>query len=271
MKKNQYNLRKIFQNNESLSPNDIENYLQDSMTDDDRFRIENTLLDSPLDADAVEGFEAANYSFAQKKPYADFHSFMEKMDNAPSAKIVPMRPRQKMIRRLAVAASFLVLLAAGWFVMNNSSGATNDDLYANYFTTFDNDLPEWRGAEDDEITIMQNFDRAMEEYSTGQYAESLPFFEEYLISEPDSHFAMFYSGMAHLEVGNFDKAIMRLEQAIATEEEKNYREKAKWYLILAHLKKGDRAIAAEKLSAYVKGGATFKNAGAKELLQQIAH
>lgn len=269
MKDNQQNLQKIFQSSDPLSETEIKGYLQNTINSEERFRIENTLLDSPLDADAVEGFEAANYSFSEKKPYADFQTFMEKIESQ-EAKVVKMQPRQGMWRRIAVAASFLLVFAIGGYLYNSmNSRLSNDELFAQHYSIYENDLPSFRGSVDDQITVMQTFEKAMEEYSNGNYAASLPFFEEYMTSEPDSHFAMFYSGLAYLETEKVEKAIEVLEKAAAQDD--NYQEKAQWFLILAHLKNGDQSLAQKQLEAYVKSGEKFKKAEAKLLRQQIAH
>lgn len=268
MEKNQYNLQKIFQSSDPLSEAEIKNYLQNKASDEERFRVENTLLDSPLDADAVEGFEATNYNFSQKKPYSDFQTFMEKVESK-EAKVVKMKPRQNAWRRLAIAASFLLLAAFGGYLYNNMGGASNEELFAQHYAVYENDLPSFRGSVDDQITVMQTFEKAMEEYSSGNYAASLPFFEEYMTNEPDSHFAMFYSGLAYLETQQPVKAVEVLEKAAAQDD--NYQTKAHWFLILAHLKNGNKTLAQKELDAYVKSGAKFKKAEAVTLRQQIAH
>ena len=148
-------------------------------------------------------------------------------------------------------------------------GMTNDEMFAAHYSIYENDLPSFRGDVEDQITVMQTFEKAMEEYSNGNYAASLPFFEEYMTSEPDSHFAMFYSGLAYLETDNAEKAVAVLEQAAAQDD--NYQTKAQWFLILAHLKNGDKELAQKQLDAYVKRGAKFKKAEAEELRQQLAH
>ena len=268
MKNNQHNLQKIFQASAPLSESEIKNYLHNNVSDEDRFRIENTLLDSPLDADAVDGFAAANYDFSQKKPYASFQSFMEKMDSQ-SAKVVTIQPRQAMWRRVAIAASFLLLVAVGGYLYNNMGGMTNEQLFAQHYSSYDNDLPSFRGSIDDEITSMQTFEKAMEAYSNGNYAASLPFFEEYMTNEPDSHFAMFYSGLAYIETNNAPKAIEVLEKV--TQQDDNYQTKAQWFLILAYLQNGDKKLAQEQLDDYLKNGFSFKKAEAEVLRKQLAH
>ena len=90
-----------------------------------------------------------------------------------------------------------------------------------------------------------------------------------MTSEPDSHFAMFYSGLAYLETDNTEKAIEVLEKAAAQDD--NYQTKAQWFLILAHLKNEDKELAQKQLDAYLKRGAKFKKAEAEELRQQLAH
>lgn len=251
MENNQHNIQKIFQHSEPLSEGDIQSYLQNKVSAEERFRIENTLLDSPLDAEAVEGFQENNYDFSQKKTYGNFQSFLEKVESK-EARVIKMKPRQSNWRRLAIAASFLLLAAFGGYLYNNMGGMSSQEMFAAHYEVYENDLPSFRGDVDDQITVMQTFEKAMEEYSNGNYAASLPFFEEYMTSEPDSHFAMFYSGLAYLETENTAKAVAILEKVAAQDD--NYQTKAHWFLILAHLKNGDKTLAQEQLDAYVKRG-----------------
>ena len=268
MKKHQH-LRDIFQSSGSLSEEDIRRYLSDDLNPEQRFKIENTLLDSPLDQEAVEGFQEANYQFGQKKTTPSFQDFMANMDLDEATKVVPMNRNRTLYRALAVAASLLVLVFAANFVFNSISSTSNEELYANYFESFDSDLPNFRGDVDDQITVMQVFERAMEDYNKGNYETSIPFFEEYLASEPDSHFAMFYSGLAYLEINNTTKAIEMLKKAAVQND--NYKDKASWYLVMAYLKEGKRMKAQEVMENYVKRGAAFKKEAAQKLLYQLAH
>ena len=67
MEKNQHNLQKIFQDSDSLSEQEIQNYLQNNVSAKERFRVENTLLDSPLDAEAVKDFRKTATILVKKK------------------------------------------------------------------------------------------------------------------------------------------------------------------------------------------------------------
>ena len=268
MKKHQH-LRDIFQSSGSLSEEDIQHYLADDLEQNERFRVENTLLDSPLDQEAVEGYQEANYQFDQKKVVPDFQAFMANMDLDEGAKVVPIKRSRTLYRALAVAAGFLVLVFAANLIFNNLSSASDQELYASYYESFDSDLPNFRGDVDDQISVMQIFERAMEDYNKGDYEASIPFFEEYLANEPDSHFAMFYSALAYLETNKTAKAIEMLEKAAVQND--NYKDKANWYLVMAYLKEGKRMKAQEVVKSYVKSGATFKKEAAEKLLDQLAH
>ena len=55
-------MEKLFSSSKCLGQDEIQKYLKEQLTNQERFRVENHLLDCPLCTDAVEGF-ANGYNF----------------------------------------------------------------------------------------------------------------------------------------------------------------------------------------------------------------
>lgn len=107
-------IKAIFQVSGKVSPEEIKDYLNGKSSDEERFRLENQMLDDPLAADAVEGFS----EFDGNMPDFNFDDFLEKVNpvvKVPSAKVVQMPERKFTLRRIAAAVAFLVAVSLGLF------------------------------------------------------------------------------------------------------------------------------------------------------------
>ena len=266
MKKHQHNLRKIFQPSKNLSEQDFQNYLEDNLSADERYEIENTLIDDPFAAEALEGFQDTNFDFNKPQPYQNVDNFLSKMEAAHEAKVVTMQPRI-LFRRIAIAASLALILAAGAYIYSGGGSMSNEELFAQHYATYESDLPNFRGGVDDEVTIIELLNRGMQEYVNGNFEASLPFFTDFLNEDSKNPIGNFYAGIANLESGKIEQAMKHLQ--ITSNLNADYAEKAKWYLILANLKKGDRAKAQQLLAKYVESGNAFNQSEAVQLLQNL--
>ena len=54
-----------------------------------------------------------------------------------------MKPRQSTWRRLAIAASFLLLAAFGGYLYNNMGGMSSQEMFAAHYEVYENDLPSF--------------------------------------------------------------------------------------------------------------------------------
>lgn len=163
-------------------------------------------------------------------------------------------------RVLSIAASFLVLAVAGWWVVGAGQSAEPHALYAVYAEAYNVSLTV-RGTNDAE-----GFHQAQMAYQKGDYATAFKEFQA--LAQQDSGAAQytFYAGVS---------ALLNEEAALAIPLFKNllaqpnhlFVEQARWYLALAYLQEGDAAFAKTYLSE-IKTGA-FKAEEAVDILESL--
>ena len=229
-------LKAIFQKNSHLSPREIENYLADKSSAEERFRIENQLLDDPLAADAVEGFGLSKSAV----PDFSFDDFLKKVDAAPeaqTAKTVQMPARRFTLRRVAAAAAVIVAAGLGLFFWSNN----DQRLYTQFHERYESDallaLRDDSSANVAEVELIAG----LEAYDVDDFDKCIGHLKNFLKKNPNSQEALFYSGLSYLEKDELVVATEYLMKA-RTFGSDYYRE-ATWYAALSHLKKENTAAA----------------------------
>src|SRR5215217_5859596 len=97
----------------SFTATDIERYYNGQMSAAERHALEKAALDDPFLADALEG-----YTFTAT-PVADVNVIKERLqEKVPKRGVVPFLP--KTYKWLQIAALFLVLAGAGWYLYRYS-------------------------------------------------------------------------------------------------------------------------------------------------------
>ncbi|MCA1763861.1 MAG: hypothetical protein LC664_12840 [Flavobacteriales bacterium] len=140
---------------------------------------------------------------------------------------------------LLAAASIVVILGAVWFFAVYSNQPDYNELYAERFDAYPNvvaPLERSQSSESPELVV-----RAFSEYDNEAYGEAHLSFRE-LYKEDGSEFAIFYSGVSLMAMGEYDKAIGEFKRQ-SEWENTEFDAASKWYLALAHLKKGEREMA----------------------------
>jgi tetratricopeptide (TPR) repeat protein len=212
-------MESLFQSHDCLSEADIQAYLSGALSQAELFRLENHLLDCPLCEDAVEGFALIQVP-----------KILE--EDAPVVRRLPW---------LRIAAGFLILLSASLFTWNilKNQAPGNEQLYAANFESYASEVNlQIRSLQPGEMAPVddtrQAFNRAMEAYNAEDFQVSLVAFDEYLTDRPQDALALFYLGMAYLELDQPALAVGPLRQT--READTLYYEEATWYLALAHIK-----------------------------------
>jgi tetratricopeptide (TPR) repeat protein len=198
----------IFQVSNCLGREELRAYLEDPISAEDRRRVENHLLDCPLCSDALEGLETMGLESLHS--LQDFDSFRKNLPVESEAIIRTLTP-VKVLSRVAAIAAVLVIGAVAYFNLFQPSG--NDALYGQFYSTYQNDIPlNLRSVEGNQL-LNPSFEKALENYSAGNFKASLSLFDEFLKTEPDNEAANFYAGMACLETGQWEKANAFFENA----------------------------------------------------------
>lgn len=227
----------IFDNSKCLNAQQIQHYLSESTNDEQRYQIENHLLDCPLCSEALEGF-ANHYNFEEDKQLEELKNrFGNQTNTEASIRALPKQSRLITLNRVAAAAMMLIIPIAGLLYWNASSG---ERLYQSYYDGFELEGGQLRGG-NDAVKLDANYSKAIDFYNAKDYANSLTYFEQYLDNNQEDAKATFLAGMAYLEEGNYPNAIDYLSTARFNDEQ--YYEEASWYLALAYVKNDNKTDA----------------------------
>lgn len=165
----------------------------------------------------------------------------EQQSDQTTAKDAKVR-RIGMFNRLAIAASFALLLTAGWFMFSQPS--TPDQLFADNFAVHQDVLSveiEDRLAETGFGTnkaALATLQTAIDTYKSGDYQSAINQFNAFEATAPEdalTSYAQFYKAVALLETQQSEAAQKEL---ISLADKTNFplQNEAKWYLSLAYLK-----------------------------------
>jgi len=175
-------------------------------------------------------------------------------------------PQEAKVRRLSIgrimsiAATLLLLVVAGWWVLDAGSSSNPGDLYAEYASPYRVTMVS-RDASD--ATLVQ---AAQSAYQDADYGTAYASFNKLSEQDPTATQFQFYAGVSALLDKNAAQAIPLFERLLA-QEDHLFVEQSRWYLALAHLQKGDSASAKTYLSDIKTGAFKFEEAG--ELLGKL--
>ncbi len=257
--------KEFFRPSRSLTEEEIRQYAEEAA--EEAFRIENVLLDSPLDSDAVEGYASANYDFDKEKPFDDFNTFLQKMRAGQASKRLRFNRRKTFWNRMAAVAAVAIIALFSILILRPAP-PTDATLFAQNYEFYPSGQPTFRGAA---ARLSDNLDtplsQAMQAYEKKDFELSAAKFEAVLESDPSNPSALFFAALSNLETGAMDEAIALFKKVKKLGQ--RYSEEASWYLILSYLKKGDEKQAQTLLEDYLKSGHHFKHDKALILQQKL--
>lgn len=179
-----------------------------------------------------------------------------KVDKKKSeSKVITLRPWL-----VAASAVFLVGISA-WLFFFNDSGFDTNQLYDSNFVPYYNVVhPIERGQQLEDLKT-----KAFAAYEDEDYGHSLELFKELQQKQTDSYIE-FYKAIILMQLNKPQEAIPLLESYIASGGE--LKDRATWYLALAHLKLEDVNQSKLILERVVNQNGYNVNA-AKELLESL--
>lgn len=223
-------MNSIFQNTKCLSVEDIQNYLAQKVNNDERYRIENHLLDCPLCNDAIEGF-AQNYSPHEENDFGLPKQFIEQKNQETKIKAIPAN-RFSWTR---VAAAVLLLLLPSFAVFNYYNQNQHQRLFTNNFEPYsDATLSNLRSSSATDMD--ENLQAAFQAYNSKDFNKSLLFLENYLEKNQNADLT-FYAGLAALESNQLEKALDHFKTSRINAN--SFFLESSWYLGLTHLKRNE--------------------------------
>jgi len=165
------------------------------------------------------------------------------------------------IRPVLIAASFALLILAGWLILRPAS-PSSDQLFATYYST-PNGLPTTLGLQD-----QLAFSDGMVDYKRGDFLEARqkwqPLYRQF--SENDT--LGYFLGLTYLENEQTDSALFYWQNTLEQTPSTSYNDALQWYMALALLKKGRMQAATERLNALTQNENPFRDR-AFELINEI--
>jgi len=214
----------IINNRPCLTKSEIQRYVKKTLNKEERYEIENHLLDCDLCNAALEGY--TQYS-----------------DEVYTSNSNP----QKQNWIYLAAATMLLLIATVAFI-----GYKNANQPAATFAEFYK-KPQWdtqtRGENESD-----QYNQAIKTYNQGNYAAALAAFEDLIETYPEDNRLRLYKGVADLESGNISQSEEELQTVRINSD--IYFEEATWYLALLKVKSQDKLEAIQLLDELlnIKGG-----------------
>ncbi len=234
----------------------IQEYLDGSMSQDEKLAFEGLMnTDAEL---AAEVTELRELEYDLKAAGVD--SFRSKMDQWEQG-YQKNQGKNRMRTFLAIAASIVVVLLAGYY-FTGQQGSSAEKLYAANFVPYE-DMILTRG--EPSATGSQLVD-GMIAYNDGDYTIAAEHLEQFRITNPDNKAAALYLAISQTELGRYDAAERSFNIAM---EDPNFRQQAQWYLSLMYIKNHKNAEALGQLQAIADNTDHYKSAAATELMQQI--
>ena len=251
-------MNKIFKKRTCLSRDEIELYLEGKLNNNERFDIENHLLDCPLCSDAVDGFfSAKELIHTLPAEWLEIKSDENKLTN-----VIGKTNQINLFRLAAVFTGIVVFagLAYQYFAISNS-----EKLFAGAYKLLPPGDSNTRSIEIDSLAIGET-DQAMILYGQQDYAGAMVLFEQRLKQYPKDNESHLYSGICCLELNDIQKAKEHFVKARINSEK--FYASATWYLALCYIRLGQFDQAKQLLNELTNEQNDYMQK-AKELLTQL--
>ncbi len=255
-----WNLKNIFGNRNNLSKKDIKSYLNDELTDQQKQEVEEIANASPLNSDALDGFEQAGAKSINGVPSFDDFLKDRKIDSTTSS----VRKISPFINKIAAVLIGVVSVSALFLYWNENK---SERTFAEEFETYED--PKMFALRDG--TSNQNTNATLQKATTyyleEDYKNAIVYFETFQKENKEDIQSSFYLGVSHLQEKNTKKAIPYL--SIVAGQDSEYKDAAQWFLALAHVKMKNEIEAKMILEKIQKNASSFYSEKAKELLERL--
>jgi len=267
----------IFESRECLTMEEINKYLETTANEEERFSIENHLLECELCSAVIKGYSKSD-PVQSKNDLAEINEYLHTeislgeelttdnnvedvtTETAPIAKEIKLETTRGKFN-WAIAAIGITLLGLALWTYSNK--ASQEDLFASYFEPYAKGLLATRSGSSEEATALI---AGLEKYENSEFQAALRLLEEGLAVAPENGQATFYAGLAALEGNNLQKSIHYLKTTRINHSQ--YYGSATWYLSMAYLKQGENELAAETLKGLSEKDAPYF-VKSLQLLQEI--
>ncbi len=160
-----------------------------------------------------------------------------------------------------VAASAILLIAAGWLSYSTLFNTNYDNLYAANYKEYPNTV--YAITRGDSIETLER--KAFAAYDSGDYVHAINYFKN-LTKNDNLDYVDFYLAQVYLKSDSIQKSIVLFKKVIGSN--KQFVEESNWYLALAYLKLEDINNATKHLKMTVAKYGYMKEE-AKALLEVL--
>jgi len=260
-----------------MSNNQIDKYLDGELEGKELEQFEEALKNDPKLAARVKLHRRLPEAIMEKDIVeledslkAIFEESKEQVIESPKPKIFPLR------RILAIAASVVILVVAGWLIYQNNQIQTPEQLFADYMSPPSTIAPaQFRSSDpSDKNQIEQEIKKAWEQadqfYGQQNTAEALKKLQ--IIQELDPEFevqsrsAYFYAlGLVQLQNNTPQEALKAFDQI----DSNDYKESVQWYRALTLLILPERSKEAIPMLEDISTSNHPKKEEASKLLKEL--
>lgn len=230
-------MKTIFTTSDCLGLHELQSYREGKMSKRDRRKVEEHLIDCPLCNGALEGLSQSEDPVQEVKQLRSLPFQKRK-----TANLYPIA---------AVLLTGLIIMAALWL----KPQADAQSLYATFYERPQPTKIQLRGTTG--TAAQQALQSALTVYQAGDFSTAYTLLEVYAEEFPKDSQVYFWMGIIQLERGKDQEAIAFFQQLRSTNKE--YYEKASWYLILASLKSEDYGLVRKVIDELeASGGQEFR-------------
>ncbi len=247
----------------------IERYLVNEMTPEERSRLESRAQSDPSFRKEMEAYQAVVEGLKMQ----DSKSLKARLKN-----LEQIRDKQTRVftigknRNWWIAAAAVLLVGfLGWkflfsFFDPGLKGGSNDQLYAEYFSPFRQDMTEPLEKGGENLSALEQFNV---NYWNARYDLAISGFNAIDSTLKQNDNLKFRYANALIAVDQLDQAQAILEHIISNRQSQ-YSTEAKWYLGLIALKKGDIPLARSHLQSYRESQDAIRKKDADRLLKRLS-
>ena len=249
-----------FSQKSCLTQEQMNDYIEDRITDKERFLIEKHLIDCDLCSEAIEGLR-------QLSGMAETEACMEILGDRIHTQLSGLKkskPTNKPTWQItyAIAAILILGLASVLTLFNEKS--LEQTLFAEYFKPYPNTIRVLRGTETGHL-----LGKAMYEYEKADYKKAIWSLEKVLESEPGHIPATFYAGICFLTLNQPEMSIDYF-QTVINDKENKFLQHALWYQGLAMLKANDPENG-KRIFKEIASGTNPYSEQSEEILEKLNH
>lgn len=228
----------------------IERYIDHEMDENELWEFERDLRNDPQLAEELAFMQA----LSARANSSNKLKLMDLMDNIRQEEEKKSRLVIFSKRALAYAASLLVLIAAGIGLWHYGGNVSNEKVFLNYYQPEPVSFAVRSATMSSDQPVMQGLDL----FEKKEFASAIEYFNQ----SPDNPMGRLYGGLAHMELGDFNQAIIDFN-AILEQKDNLFTDQAAWYLSLCYLKTNRQKDLEQTLTSIASGRSIYKTKALK--------